>query len=569
MNKLKQWPPELALKFEQMLMEHHNIFSLEQNEIGCTDTAEHVIELLDTEAFKERFRRIAPLLVEEVREHIQEMLDGGAICPSQSPWCNALVLVRKKDGGLRFCIDFRWLNSWTKKDAYPLPQMQETMESMVGAHFFSTMDLKSGFWQVKMSKDSQQYTAFTVGSMGVYEFLRMPYGLCNALATFQRLMQNCHGELNLTYALIYLDDVIVFSRTEEEHLHRLRVVFARFLEHRLKLKPFKCHFLQDEITFLGHEILAEGMKLGTANLKAITEMALPRTYTEIRRFTGMTEFFRWFIKGYSKIAKSLNDLLEQEASKLKAEEVELPLDALKAFEELKLRCMMAPILVFADFKKPFRLETDASKEGLGAVLLQELDDGQYHPVAFASRELKGGEPKYHSSKLEFLALKWAVTKQFHEYLQYQPFTVHTDNNPLTYILMTLNLDALGHCWVAALAGYNMKLEYLKGSNNKVADALSRVSMQKLDEETVTELLNYTRNGSAPRAETANIHVIEEGECVDQEVIVRYTQIVKQHKNFRNLANQDWVRAQSKDPSSLMLSNGSNGRGKITGSLKNT
>ena len=302
LDKLKRWPPELALKFEQMLKEHHNIFSLDQNEIGCTDTAEHVIELLDTEPFKERFRRIATPLVEEVREHIQEMLDGGAIRPSQSPWCNAVVLVRKKDGGLRFCINFRRLNSRTKKDAYPLPRMQETMESMVGARFFSTMDLKSGFWQVKMAKDSQQYTTFTMGSMGVYEFLRMPYGLCNATATFQRLMKNCLGELNLTYALIYLDDVIVFSRTEEEHLHCLRVVFARFLEHGLKLKPSKCHFLQDEITFLGHEISAEGMKPGTANLKAIAEMAPPKTYTKIWHFTGMTGFFWRFIKGYSKIA---------------------------------------------------------------------------------------------------------------------------------------------------------------------------------------------------------------------------------------------------------------------------
>ena len=180
--------------------------------------------------------------MKEVWEHLQEMLDGGAIHPSQSLWCNAVVLVHKKDGGLRFCIDFRRLNSRTKKDAYPLPWMQETMESMVGARFFSTLDLKSGFWQVKMAKDSQQYTTFTVGIMGVYEFLRMPYGLCNAPATFQRLMQNCLRELNLTYALIYLDDVIVFSRTEEEHLHCLRVVFGQFLEHGLKLKMLQMPF---------------------------------------------------------------------------------------------------------------------------------------------------------------------------------------------------------------------------------------------------------------------------------------------------------------------------------------
>ena len=152
------------------------------------------------------------------------MLDGGAIRPSQSLWCNAVVLVRKKDWSLRFCIDFRRFNARTKKDAYPLPQMQETMESMVGARHFSCMDLKSGFWQVEMDEASWQYTAFTLGSMGIYEFLRMPYGLCNAPAMFQRLMQNCLGELNLTYALIYLDDVPVYSQMEEEHLVRLRAV---------------------------------------------------------------------------------------------------------------------------------------------------------------------------------------------------------------------------------------------------------------------------------------------------------------------------------------------------------
>ena len=353
LEQLKEWPPELALKFKQMLMEHHHIFSLDKNEIGCTDTAEHIIELMDDEPFKEQFWQIAPPLLEEVRENLQDMLDGGAIRPSKSPWCNTIVLVRKKDGTLWFCIDFRKLNSRTKKDLFPLPHMQETMESMVGARFFSSMDLKSGFWQVRMSEKSRQYTAFTVGSLGMYEFLLMSYGLCNAPAMFQRLMQNCLGELNLTYALVYLDDVIVYSKTEEDHLRRLQAVFEHFHEHGLKLKPSKCSFLRKQIAFLGHEISTDGMKPGTLNLEGITEMAPPANYTEVRCFLGMTGFFRRFIKNYARIAKPLNDILKGEASKMKSEAVTLPPEVLEAFERLKMCCMMAPVLAFADFEKEF------------------------------------------------------------------------------------------------------------------------------------------------------------------------------------------------------------------------
>ena len=302
LDELAQWTLELTTKFEQMLMEHHDIFSLDKNEIGCTDAAKHIIELLDKEPFNEKFWKIAPPLLDKVWEHLQEMLDGGAIRPSQSPWCNAVVLVWKKDGGPQFCINFRRLNAQTKKDSYPLPCMQEIMESMVRAQFFSTMDLKSRFWQVKMAEKFQQYTAFTFGSIGIFEFLQMPYRLGNTPVTFQRLMQNCLGEMNLTYALIYLDDVIVFSRTEEEHLTQLRVVFEHFREHGLKLKLSKCHFLRKDITFLEHKVSEEGIKPGDNGLKGIAEMAPPANYTEIRRFLGATRFFRRFIKNYAQIA---------------------------------------------------------------------------------------------------------------------------------------------------------------------------------------------------------------------------------------------------------------------------
>ena len=294
LDMLKDWPEKEALDAHQLLMEFHHVFSLDKNEMGCTDTTEHVIKLTNSEPFKERFQCIAPPLVEEVREHIQEMLDGGAICPSNSPWCNAVVLVRKKDGTLRFCIDFCRLNERTEKDSFPMPRMIDTMETMVSVKIFSSMDLKSGFWQVKMAEESCPYTAFTVGSLGVYEFLRMPFGLCNVPATFQRLMQNCLGELNLTYALIYLDDVVVFTDTEAEHLKRLRAVFEWFHEHGLKLKPTKCDFFKSEITYLGHQVSAEGMKPSIGNLKGIAEMAPPTTVTGIRWFLGATGFYRRF-----------------------------------------------------------------------------------------------------------------------------------------------------------------------------------------------------------------------------------------------------------------------------------
>ena len=310
-----------------------------------------------------------------------------------------------------------------EKDSFPMPKMVDTMETMVGARMFSTMDLKSGFWQVKMAEESRPYTASTVRSLGVYEFLRMPFGLCNAPAMFQRLMQNCLGELNLTYALIYLDDIVVFSDTEKEHVKRLAAVFECFHEHGLKLKPSKCEFFKEEINYLGHRVSANGMIPGTDNLDGIAAMAPPTTATGIRQFLGATGFYRRFIKGYVRITQPLNDLISDKNSKLKLETVKLTVAALRAFHQLKMRCITAPVLAFADFEKPFHLETDASKDGLGAVLSQKQPDGKFHPVAYASRSLKGSEAKYHSSKLEFLALKWAVMNQFHEYLQYRPFQV--------------------------------------------------------------------------------------------------------------------------------------------------
>ena len=219
LNGLDLWTSELADAAHQLLAKYHDVFSLDPAELGCNHSTEVIIKVTDNTPFKEWFRRIPPPLVEEVRNHLKEMLESGAIRPSQSAWCNAMVLVWKKDGSLYFCIDFCHLNTHTKKDSYPLPRIQKVLESLVGADHFSCLDLKSRFWQIKIEEVSKQYTTFTVGNLGFFKCNQMPFGLCNAPATFQQLMQNCMGELNLIYCLIYLDDLIVFLQTMEEHLH--------------------------------------------------------------------------------------------------------------------------------------------------------------------------------------------------------------------------------------------------------------------------------------------------------------------------------------------------------------
>ena len=282
LSGLDSWAPELADKAHQLLAKYHDVFSLDSMELGCTHSTEHTIKVMDNTPFKECFRQIPPPMVEEVRNHLKEMLESGAIRPSQSAWCNAVVLVRKKDGSLRFCINFQHLNACTKKDSYPLPRIQEVLESLVGTGHFSCLDLKSGFWQIRMDEASKQYTAFTMGNLGCFECDRMPFGLCNVAATFQWLMQNCMGELNFIYCLIYLDNLIVFLQTAEEHLHHLRVVFDCLREYNLKLKPSKCSLFREEINYLAHKVSQAGIRPSDINMKAIAEYAPPLTYTEIR-----------------------------------------------------------------------------------------------------------------------------------------------------------------------------------------------------------------------------------------------------------------------------------------------
>ena len=370
LDGLVHWSPENAEVARELVLVYHDVFALESNELGCTSAIEHEIRIENGESFKEWFWHIPPPLLEEVGASLRDMLEAGVIHSSQSPWCNAVVLVWKKDGTLCFSVDFRHLNAHMKKDSYPLPHIQEALESMAGSAHFSSMDFKLGFWQIKMAPGSQQYMAFTVGNLGFYEFTHMPFGLCNAPTMFQHLMQNTLGELNLTYCVIYLDDIIVFGHME--HLECLHVVFERFWEFNLKLKPSMCLFFQSEIMYLAHHISQRGILPSQENVQAMQEFPMPETYMQVCAFCGLVGHYRRFIKGFINIAHPLYDVLGKE---VKMGPVDLPPEAQEAMNILKGKVQSATVLVFPDFNKPFLLEMDASKEGLGVVLFQKQSAG--------------------------------------------------------------------------------------------------------------------------------------------------------------------------------------------------
>ena len=408
------------------------------------------------------------------------MLDIGAIRHYNSPWASPMVLVHKKHGSLRFCIDLRKLNAQTVTDAYSLPRIEDALDSLNGTCIFTSLNLNSRYWQVELDEDSIPLTAFTVGPLGFYECVRMPFGLTNAPATFQRLMESYLGELHLKWCIIYLDDIIIFSKNPDDHITRLEGVFEKLAKAGLKLKPSKCKFFKPSLKYLGHIVSKDGIATDPHKIEAICNWPTPKMVTDVRSFTGFTNYYRKFIKGYAKIARPLHELTSGENGKKKNHRVEWTNRCKESFDTLKAICSEGPVLAYADYTKPFVLHTDASAMGLGAVLYQKQEDGKERVIAYASRTLNKSERNYDVHKLEFLALKWAITDRFHEYLYGAIFDVFTNNNPLTYILSTAKLDAMGHRWVASMGPYNFTLHYKPSKLNNDADTLSRIDWNMVD-----------------------------------------------------------------------------------------
>ena len=479
---------------KNMLCEEIQSFSAGDDDIGCAPGLQLDITLTDPQPIQKNYASIPRPLYGEVKQYIEDMLNRKFIKPSKSPYSSPCVCVRKRDGTLRLCIDYRALNQKTVRDMHPLPRVQEALDSLGGNHWFTTLDQGKAYHQGFVGKESQPATAF-VTPWGLFEWERIPFGLTNAPAAFQRFMEQSLSDLRDKICLPYLDDIIVYSKTFEEHVEHVRQVLQRLHQHGIKLKPSKCSFFKKQVKFLGRIVSDKGYIMDPDNIKAVTSLQdrIPKTVGEVRHLLGLLSYYRRFIPRFSIIASPMYELLTSNESQVKSQyqrrdrksnngqvssssKVEWTAEHQTALQELIKHLTSPPIMAYPDPSLPYILHVDACQKGLGAVLYQR-QEGKLRVIAYGSRTLTRSERNYHmhSGKLEFLAMKWAIVDHFRDYLYYSPpFQVFTDNNPLTYVLTTAKLNATALRWVGELADFKFSIQYRPGKSNGDADALSRL-----------------------------------------------------------------------------------------------
>ena len=408
---------------------------------------------------------------------VKRMLQARVIAPSNAEWASPVILVPKPDGSLRFCVDYRKLNAITVRDSYPMPRMDECIDSLGSAKVFSTLDCNSGYWQLPVAEEDQDKTTFTCHA-GSYKFLRLPFGLRNAPATFQRAMDIILSRVRWKFVLVYLDDIIIFSRDVDEHLRHLESVLKLLQEAGATLRLPKCHFFKEQVKYLGHILRPGKLAIYGRNLEAINKAIPPKTKTQVRSFLGMCNVYRRFVRGYTKIAHPLNQMVRKEQPE--TWDMLAPKE-LEAFNQLKKALITAPILALPREGYPYTLDTDASEYQLGCCLLQaQPDDGALHPIGYWSRTLTPAEKNYSSTEKECLALVWAVT-HLRPYLEGQRFTIRTDHDALKWLLNLRDPSGRLARWSLRLQEFDYDVVYKPGRSHALADGPSRLSTAGLDE----------------------------------------------------------------------------------------
>ena len=462
--KRESLSPKVSKGLQDLLRKYDDLFARDSGDLGRTTLVQHSINTGDAKPIRQPPRRVPIALQPELEKEVKNMLEKGVIEPGTSPWSSPVVLVRKKDGTVRFCVDYRQLNAVTQFDAYPLPRIDETLEALGGAKFFSTLDLLSGYWQVGLTDDARLKSAFTVRG-GLYLWNVMPFGLSNAPGTFERLMETVLQGLHWNACLVYLDDIVIFGRTEEELLQRMDIVFDRLRAAGLKLKPSKYHLFARSIDYLGHVISENGISVDPNKITAITEWPIPKSITEVRSFLGTASYYRRFVKNFAAIASPLHALTRAGTKFCWNEKHQ------KAFEQLKTALTTTPVLKFPVADAPYILDTDASLTGLGAVLSQVID-GQEYVLGYASKTLSRTEQNYCVTRRELLAVVKFV-QHFRPYLYGRKFTVRTDHSSLQWLLNFREPENQLARWLQVLSEYDFVVHHRPGRQHGNADGLSR------------------------------------------------------------------------------------------------
>lgn len=469
------------------------------SDIGCTTLVEHVIRT-DSLPIKQRHYPISPALQKYVNEEIDRLLAADIIEPSNSPWSSPIVLAKKKDGSYRFCTDYRQLNKVSLPDAYPLPFVSSILDKLRDARFLTTLDIKSAYWHIPMAETSKPLTAFTVPTRGLFQWKRMPFGLHNAPATWQRLIDRVLGIDLEEFVFVYLDDIIICTPSFEKHIDILGKVFERLTKAGLTLSREKCYFCKAELRYLGYVVNSAGLLVDPNKVEAIVNIPTPKNVSDIRRLVGLASWYRRFVPDFSSVVAPLTQLLKKNKPFVWDDDCE------RAFRMIKERLISAPVLSCPNFELPFTIQTDASDFGLGAVLSQTHPEGE-KVVCYLSRSLTKAERKFSTTEKECLAVIFAIEK-LRPYIEGTKFRVVTDH----YSLKWLNniKDPVGRIarWAVRLQQYDFEIVHRKGKDHVVPDTLSR---------------------SVPAIET--IEVLDKSVTTDKWYKKMYDRVVKYPKRY--------------------------------------
>lgn len=476
----------------ELCREYNHIFHLEGDSLTSTNTVMHEIPINNNIPINTKSYRYPEALKEEVNDQISKLLKDKIIQPSSSPWNSPVWVVPKKMDASgkkkwRLVIDYRKLNEISVGDVYPLPQINDILDQLGHSKYFTTLDLASGFHQIEMNPKDQAKTAFSV-PLGHYEYTRMPFGLKNAPATFQRLMNNVLVGLQGLKCFVYLDDIVIYGNSLQDHNIKLKEVFERLTKHNLKLQPNKCEFLKTEVMYLGHLITQDGVKPDPKKIESVKNYPVPKSPKDIKSFLGLAGYYRRFIENFSKLSQPLTKLLKKEEPFIWTSLQQ------HSFETLKAKLCEEPILQYPDFSSTFNLTTDASNFAIGSVLSQGIGHDDL-PIAYASRILNKSETNYSTTEKELLAIVWSV-KHFRPYLYGRKFKIITDHKPLTWLMNVKDPGSRLVRWRLLLEEYDYEIVYKQGKLNQNADALSRIKPDTNQSMTALKVNSITRNGES-------------------------------------------------------------------------